>query len=173
MPACRSKARPTIISATSKATVERDLSGTVKLAYRFSPELLTYISYARGYKAGGFNLDRVSCPNAPGCAARLIGTRYSNTGFAARISPTPMRSGSNRPCSTARCFSTPRLFFQHFRNFQLNTFNGLVFVVDSVPDVYSRGVDADFVWLPTANLSFQGGITSRRHANSPTGISRA
>jgi iron complex outermembrane receptor protein len=51
------------------------------------------------------------------------------------------------------------LFFQHFRNFQLNTFNGLVFVVDSVPDVYSRGVDADFVWLPTANLSFQGGIT--------------
>ena len=31
--------------------------------------------------------------------------------------------------------------------------------VESVPDVYSRGVDADFVWLPTANLSFQGGIT--------------
>jgi iron complex outermembrane receptor protein len=51
------------------------------------------------------------------------------------------------------------LFLQHFRDFQFNTFNGLVFVVESVPDVYSRGVDADFVWLPTADLSFQGGIT--------------
>ena len=51
------------------------------------------------------------------------------------------------------------LFNQNFSNFQLNTFNGLVFVVDSVPNVSSKGVDADFVWLPTRALSFQGGVT--------------
>ena len=38
-------------------------SGTVKAAYRFNPEILAYASYAKGFKAGGFNLDRTGCPN--------------------------------------------------------------------------------------------------------------
>ena len=42
-------------------------SGTVKAVYRWSPELLTYLSYAKGFKAGGFNLDRVGCPNGQPC----------------------------------------------------------------------------------------------------------
>ena len=37
---------------------ENKLSGTVVLSYKPTPRLLTYASYSRGYKAGGFNLDR-------------------------------------------------------------------------------------------------------------------
>ena len=51
------------------------------------------------------------------------------------------------------------LFRQDYTNFQLNTFNGLVFVVASVPKVISQGLDTDFVWLPIRDLSFQGGLT--------------
>ncbi len=47
-----------------------------------------------------------------------------------------------------------------FSDFQFNTFNGLVFVVSSVPYVYSNGVDADFVWRPVRRLTFQGGVTA-------------
>ena len=140
-----------------QATVERDLSGTVKLAYRLSPEFLTYVSYARGYKAGGFNLDRVACPNAPGCQPGSLAA-VRNTGFPAEFADS-YEVGVKSTLFDRTLLLNATLFLQHFRNFQLNTFNGLVFVVDSVPDVYSRGVDADFVWLPTQNLSFQGGIT--------------
>src|SRR6185369_7265802 len=49
---------------------EDKLTGTAKLSYRFSPETMTYVSFARGYKAGGFNLDRIAttvqtAPNTP------------------------------------------------------------------------------------------------------------
>ena len=37
---------------------EGKLSGTVVLSYKPTDRLLTYASYSRGYKAGGFNLDR-------------------------------------------------------------------------------------------------------------------
>ena len=39
---------------------DTDLSGTAKLAYRFNPDMMSYVSYSKGYKAGGFNLDRVT-----------------------------------------------------------------------------------------------------------------
>ena len=37
---------------------EQEWSGTASLAYDFSDDIMTYASYSRGYKAGGFNVDR-------------------------------------------------------------------------------------------------------------------
>jgi hypothetical protein len=52
------------------------------------------------------------------------------------------------------------MFDEEFRNFQLNSFIGTTFVVRSIPEANSRGVDLDFVWLtPTPGLSLQGGVT--------------
>ncbi|MFN3354303.1 MAG: TonB-dependent receptor, partial [Brevundimonas sp.] len=51
-------------------------------------------------------------------------------------------------------------FDQTFNDFQLNTFLGTAFVVESIPELTSRGVDADFLWFsPVEGLSFQGGVT--------------
>jgi outer membrane receptor protein involved in Fe transport len=141
----------------NQSSVERNLSGTAKLSYRFSPELLAYLSYARGYKADGFNLEREACPNAPGCPLGSL-TAIRDTHFPAE-SADSYEVGVKSTLLDRTLLLNATLFLQHYRDFQLNTFNGLVFVVESVPDVYSRGVDADFVWLPTADLSFQGGIT--------------
>ncbi len=140
-----------------QSSVEKNLSGTVKLSYRLSPELLGYVSYARGYKSGGFNLERESCPNAPGCALGEL-TARRDTHFP-QESADSYEVGVKSTLLDRTLLLNATLFLQHYRDFQLNTFNGLVFVVESVPDVYSRGVDADFVWLPTQDLSFQGGIT--------------
>ena len=56
---------PCVIPSVTGGTAEIDgkrtenkLSGTVVLSYKPTDRLLTYASYARGYKAGGFNLDR-------------------------------------------------------------------------------------------------------------------
>jgi outer membrane receptor protein involved in Fe transport len=133
------------------------LSGTAKLSYRFSPELLAYASYARGEKAGGFNLDRVACPNAPGCKPGSLAPA-TDTSFPAEIADS-YEVGIKSTLFHRTLILNATAFYQRFSNFQLNTFTGLVFVVDSVPTVTSKGVDADFVWYPSADLSFQGGVT--------------
>jgi iron complex outermembrane receptor protein len=48
---------------TNQKRKDKEWSGTIKASYRFSPEVFTYASYARGYKGGGFNLDRTQSSN--------------------------------------------------------------------------------------------------------------
>ncbi len=43
-----------------QSNTENNLSGTLKLSYRFNEEAMVYASAANGYKAGGFNLSRVT-----------------------------------------------------------------------------------------------------------------
>ena len=51
-------------------------------------------------------------------------------------------------------------FDQTYSDFQLNTFAGINFIVESIPELNSRGVDMDFLWFtPVEGLSFQGGVT--------------
>ena len=52
------------------------------------------------------------------------------------------------------------LFYQKYSDFQLNTFLGTSFVVRSIPEVKSKGVDIDMLWFtPVRGLSVQGGLT--------------
>ena len=52
------------------------------------------------------------------------------------------------------------LFHQTYEDFQLNSFLGTSFVVRSIPEVISQGVDADLLWQTDAKgLMLQGGLT--------------
>jgi outer membrane receptor protein involved in Fe transport len=136
-------------------------SGTAKLAYRLNPDLMVYASYARGYKAGGFNLDRVECTvGEPGCAvgSPAVITPIRDTRFHDETN-NAFEIGEKATLLDRKLLFNVALFYQSYKNFQLNTFNGLVFVVDSIPKVISKGVDADFVWFASPRLTFQGGIT--------------
>src|SRR5690606_29004992 len=54
----------------------------------------------------------------------------------------------------------PTYFDHTFEDFQLNTFLGTAFVVESTPELTSRGVDADFAWFtPVDGLVLSGGAT--------------
>jgi outer membrane receptor protein involved in Fe transport len=144
-----------------QAESEKEVSGTAKVVYRFNPQILGYASYSRGYKAGGFNLDRVQCTIgaagcAPGSAAAITPDR--NTGFPGEFVDA-YEIGEKATLLDRKLLLNVALFDQIYTGFQLNTFTGLVFVVESIPEVTSRGVDADFVWLPVKNLAFQGGLT--------------
>ena len=144
-----------------QSEVENEVSGTAKLSYRFNPELLVYGSYARGYKAGGFNLDRVECTvGTPGCApgSAAVTTPVTDTRFAPEFVDS-YELGAKSTLLNRKLLLNGTLFRQEFDNFQYNTFNGLVFVVTSVPEVVSQGVDTDFVWFPVHDLSVQGGLT--------------
>jgi outer membrane receptor protein involved in Fe transport len=111
---------------------EDEFTGTGVLSFKPSDDLLLYASYSRGYKAGGFNLDRSALkapilPFAltPGGAQGLVG----NLQFDPEINNAlELGAKFSRGIVTANV----ALFRQDFRNFQLNTFNGTVFLVQNI-----------------------------------------
>ena len=141
-------------SAFNNRTVDEnfddsELSGTVKAAYRLNPSVMAYVSYARGYKSFGYNLDRVQNGITP--TASLLFPSEVVDSYEAGLKMTLL----NRSLLLNATY-----FDQTFDNFQLNTFLGTAFVVESIPELTSRGVDADFVWFsPVEGLTFQGGVT--------------
>ncbi|MBW8812244.1 MAG: TonB-dependent receptor [Caulobacterales bacterium] len=136
---------------------ENKLTGTVKVSYRFSPEVMTYASYARGYKAGGFNLDRIATTTQT--VAGQPTEPVLDTSFAPE-SVDSYEIGAKNTLLDRSLLLNVTGFYQRFKDFQLNAFNGLVFSVASVPKVISRGVDADFLWFtPVDGLTLTGGAT--------------
>ena len=153
-----------------QSNTENNLSGTLKLSYRFNEEVMVYASGANGYKAGGFNLSRVTCPRTPllpgqslpaNCpAADPIGlTPFYDTHF-----PRETVASGEVGIKTTLFDKTLRLnaaaFYQKYTDFQLNTFTGIQFVVTSLDKVVSKGVAVDFAWAtPLSGLTFAGGVT--------------
>ena len=107
---------------------EDALTGTAVLSYKPGPDWMTYASYTRGYKAGGFNLDRSALSNPVAGNPAVVGST-ANLQFDDET-VTAYEIGVKY---ATRAFSTSlALFRQEFSNFQLNTFNGSVFLVQNV-----------------------------------------
>ncbi|HYD27515.1 TonB-dependent receptor [Brevundimonas sp.] len=135
--------------AISEEFDDSEISGTVKASYRLSPSILTYVSYARGYKSFGYNLDRVQAGITP-TASTLFPSEVVDS----------YEAGVKMTLLDRSLLLNATYFDQTFEDFQLNTFLGTAFVVESIPELTSRGVDADFLWFsPIEGLSFQGGVT--------------
>jgi iron complex outermembrane receptor protein len=139
--------------ATNQDSIDEDQwSGTAKLAYRFTDSFMTYASFARGYKASGYNLDRTrSSPLAPSV--------LTNTSFSEELVDSYEVGAKTNWFNNSLLFNTT-VFYQDYTDFQLNTFTGIQFVVRSLPQVVSQGVDVDLIWFtPLEQLSLQGGLT--------------
>jgi iron complex outermembrane receptor protein len=137
-----------------QSTKEKEFSGTVKLAYRWNDDIMTYVSYARGYKAGGFNLDR----SRTGSFSTGF-TVNPNTSFPGEFVDS-YELGAKTTWLDRSLLLNAAAFHQEYENFQLNAYTGLSFIVSSIPKVVSRGVDADLMWFtPVDGLTLQGGVT--------------
>ncbi|MBV6418781.1 MAG: Vitamin B12 transporter BtuB [Steroidobacteraceae bacterium] len=153
---CATFTDPVFNNATTNQSLdEGEWSGTAKLIYHFSDDVMSYASYARGYKAGGFNLDRerIGSPASPAAVIDPDTAFGSETVDSYEIG---LKSGwlHNRLALNGA------VFYQEYKGFQLNTYTGLQFIVASIPDVTSQGVDLDFLWYtPVAGLTLQGGVT--------------
>jgi outer membrane receptor protein involved in Fe transport len=115
---------------------EDEFTGTAILSWRPTPGLLVYGSYSRGYKAGGFNLDRsalgqpIYSPTDP----RNIGGRGALFGVGNLQFDSEINDAFEIGAKLTRDQFTLNVaaFHQRFTNFQLNTFNGSVFLVQNV-----------------------------------------
>ncbi|WP_152998659.1 TonB-dependent receptor [Sphingopyxis sp. H115] len=116
---------------------EDEWTGTAILSYKPVDDLMLYASYSRGYKAGGFNLDRSALKSpilpfaAAGGAQALVGNlqfdpeKVDSYEIGAKYATGPFSLGLT-------------LFRSDFSSFQLNTFNGTVFLVQNI-----NGCDSD------------------------------
>ena len=127
---------------------EDRVTGTAVLAFKPTDGLLVYGSYSRGYKAGGFNLDRSGLTYGSPNLNQLtfepeivdsyeIGYKLNRPGFDLNIAA----------------------FRQDFKGFQLNTFNGVNFIVVNVNSCSAslNGADRDD---NSANGACTGGVKS-------------
>ncbi len=137
---------------------EDEFTGTAILSFKPVDDLLVYASYSRGYKAGGFNLDRsaLKSPILPfaataGGAQGLVGNL--------QFDPEKVNSYELGAKYSSGPFSAGLTFFRSdFSSFQLNTFNGTVFLVQNINGCSSslNGGDRDqskFTGAPNYNAA--------------------
>ena len=131
---------------------ESEFSGTSILSYKVNPDLLMYASYSRGYKAGGFNLDRSALKAPIAVVAGVPTTTFAAVGGAqalvSRLQFDPEIVDAyeiGAKYATGPLSISVAAFRQDFQNFQLNTFNGTVFLVQTLNGCGSSlgGADRD------------------------------
>ncbi len=123
---------------------EQEPTGTIKLVRNLDSGNL-YASYARGYKAGGFNLDRDAVAT-------------DSVQFDPEIVDT-FELGAKWTSATRALQLSSALFYSDFQDFQLVEFDGVSFSVTNAAEVSSSGAEIDLTWLPTAGLTLTLGAT--------------
>src|SRR5690606_23460430 len=114
-----------------QSRTEKEWSGTLKLAYNWSDDVMTYLSAARGYKAGGFNLDRVQSSDGLSSGTQGI-TPVDDTSFPGEFVDS-YELGAKTTWADGNLLFNVALFHQTYEDFQLNSFLGTSFVVRSIP----------------------------------------
>jgi len=142
---------------TNQERDEKEWSGTLKAAYRWNEHVMGYASAARGYKAGGFNLDRVQSSNGLSSGTAGI-TPVNDTSFPGEFVDS-YELGAKTTWAGGNLLLNATLFHQTYSDFQLNSFLGTSFVVRSIPKVRSQGVDTEVLWQTgIKGLMLQGGL---------------
>ncbi|MEH3108111.1 MAG: TonB-dependent receptor [Sphingomonas fennica] len=153
-------ALPCLLPATAAGTFagatrrrDREGTGTAALAWRPAAGLLAYASWSRGFKAGGYNLERT--PLARG-GVIASGADLAALAFAPET-VTAWEAGVK--LSRARFDLALTGFVSRIRDFQLNSYNGSSFTVESLNGCKADlgGADRD---LSAATGACPAGLTA-------------
>jgi len=129
---------------------EGEYSGTLTGQYRFSPDVMGFATYARGYKAGGINLDRAAAGTpTTGPLDPRFGPEFS-TNYEVGLKS---RFWDHRGTLNLSVFDTK------FEDFQLNAFDGIRFTITNVSGARTRGVEMDANIRPVEPLFFSLAVT--------------
>ena len=144
--------------ANHQSLDEGALTGTAKLQYKFSDEAMAYASYSRGNLVGGFNLAEVTTPFGPGGAPNTSLAPETNTSFPAE-NVNAYELGAKTQWLDRRLSLNAALFFQSYRDHQLNAFTGTQFVEFTIPEAQTGGVELESAFAVTPDLTLNGGVT--------------
>ncbi len=151
---------PTLDGVYSGSRDENEISGTVRLSRQIG-DYLVYGGYARGYKAGGFNMDRSGLLSP---VLTLLATGVANVPSVDEWSFEPetvdaFDVGAKFEFENRRATMDINIFHEKFEGFQLATFNGFAFVAENIPEVTSRGVEVEARGVVVGGVEVFGGVT--------------
>jgi iron complex outermembrane receptor protein len=122
---------------------ESDVSPKLSLQYYLSENVNVFLTYASGYKSGGFNASSFGGEDLsfkPEQAATI------ESGFKGQFYDSTLRLNAG-------------VYQTEFENLQVLAFNGAFFDVTNAATAISRGLEMDFVWLtPFQPLTISGSL---------------
>ncbi len=131
----------------TEVTADTAWSGNVRAEHRIAPGILTYVSWSRGLKSGGFNLDRTQTGLVPDASLAFPAEKVEALEAGLRSAP-----------FAGRLQLGLSAFRQDYQDFQLNTFIGTTFLVRSIPAVVAKGSEVEVTARPLDGISLQAGI---------------
>lgn len=141
---------------------ETEWTGTVAVNYKFSDRSSAYASFAKGYKAGGFNLDRAAMnPANPGTEELKFDAEKVDA----------YEVGLKWRTDDGTFSVNAAAFYSDFSDFQLNSFTGISFVVANLPEVVTKGIELEVFANPIPPLTLSSGLTiaSSKYSDDMTG----
>ena len=154
---------------------ETHLTGMGSLNWQPTNDILVYVGYSHGYKAGGINLDRDATVGTCVSARGAVSPSCTQAQIEAAAKFLPEIADSYETGIKTQWFNrklTVNLagFKTDFSNFQLNTFNGLGFIISNPGMVKTYGGELEMRFAPTEAYFGTLGVayTHARYGNEPT-----
>jgi outer membrane receptor protein involved in Fe transport len=155
--ACNPVVNPIANGAWSGSRAENEWSGTASLAYHINDDVMLFGGYSRGYKAGGYNLERSGFSLRPDTTSATV-LNIEQTGFAPEYTDA-YEIGLKSTVFGGTTTLNLTAFYQQIHDYQLNAFNGFSFITRNVPELVSQGAELEFSTRPTEGLTINGGVS--------------
>ncbi len=125
---------------------DETVTGTAKLTYYWNDTFMTYVSFGRGYKSGGTNIDRID-PALTG-SPLLFDPETSDS----------WEIGMKGDFLDQRLRVNAAVYRTDFDDFQANTFVGTGFVLQNAGEIQTEGFELEVFALPAEWLTLQSGV---------------
>ncbi|MEO0998548.1 MAG: TonB-dependent receptor, partial [Pseudomonadota bacterium] len=130
-----------------------NVTGTFNVSYDFSDDVSFYWRYATGFKSGGINLSRNAAATVPGNPTpNLVAPIFESE------TVDSFELGLKTRLFDGRGTLNLAYFHQVLEDFQANSFDGLSFTIRNAAEVEGDGVEVDYEFLLTDNITLLGGI---------------
>ncbi len=146
---------------TSLSRIEHDLSPKVGFKWMPSKNVNAYLTWAQGYKSGGFNALPLTPRNLEYDAELAEGVE-AGVKFRGDLFGTPVRGSL-------------ALYSTDFDDLQVSTFRNGSFVILNAARARSRGVEAEAFWIPMRGTGLQAsvGYADARYRSYPDAPARS
>ena len=156
---CNPFADPTRDGTYVGDLAEDETTGTLRLSRSIGDHLL-YGGYSRGYKAGGFNMDRsgLASPVLSSLGGAPLSPSIDQWIFLPETVDT-YEVGAKFSLDDWRGLLDVSLFHEDFEGYQLTAFTGFAFEALNVPQVISKGVEIEARGVVNNAVEIFGGLT--------------
>jgi len=154
--ACNPAVNPISNGTWTDDREENEWSGTASLAYHLTDDMMIYGGYSRGYKAGGYNVDRSGFSVTPATTS-MAAVDANQLEFEAEFTDA-FEIGVKSTILGGTTTLNLAAFYQQIHDYQSNNFNGFNFITRNVPEVISQGAELEISSRPTDALTLNMGV---------------